>query len=46
MYIDTIEPGEREMLFDVVEESHRAAATKTLVRPLDAEIDAETDRDG
>ena len=29
------------MLFDFVEESYRAVATKTLVKRLDAELDAE-----
>lgn len=38
MFVDTIEPGEREVLFDFVEESYRAVATKTLVRRLDADI--------
>jgi hypothetical protein len=32
---------EREVLFDFVEESYRAVATKTLVKRLDAQRDAE-----
>ena len=31
---------EREVLFDFVEESYRAIATKTLVKRLDAELTA------
>jgi predicted DNA-binding protein (MmcQ/YjbR family) len=39
--IDTVAPEEREVLFDFVEESYRAVATKTLVKRLDAELAAE-----
>ena len=35
--IDAMPPEEHEVLFDFVEESYRAVATKTLVRRLDAE---------
>ncbi len=38
IYVDRIEAGEREVLFDFVEESYRAVATKTLVKRLDAEL--------
>lgn len=41
--IDAVPPEEREVLFDFVEESYRAVATKTLVKQLDADIAAEAD---
>jgi predicted DNA-binding protein (MmcQ/YjbR family) len=41
--IDVVPAEEREVLLDFVEESYRAVATKTLVRRLDAELDAERD---
>ena len=37
VYIDGVPAKEREVLFDFVEESYRAVATKTLVKRLDAE---------
>ena len=36
--VDTVAPEEREVLFDFVEESYRAVATKTLVKRLDAQL--------
>lgn len=41
--VDRVAPEEREVLFDFVEESYRAVATKTLVKRLDAELAAEID---
>lgn len=41
MYVDTVPAEEREVLLDFVEESYRAVATKTLIKRLDAEIQAE-----
>lgn len=38
VYVDRIDADEREVLFDFVEESYRAVATKTLVTRLDAEL--------
>jgi predicted DNA-binding protein (MmcQ/YjbR family) len=38
IFVDTVPEEEREVLFDFVEESYRAVATKTLVKRLDAEI--------
>ncbi len=38
VYVDRIDADEREVLFDFVEESYRAVATKTLVKRLDAEL--------
>jgi hypothetical protein len=35
--VDRIPEEEREVLFDFVEESYRAVATKTLVKRLEAE---------
>ena len=43
IFVDTVPTGEREVLFDFVEESYRAVATKTLVKRLDAEISAGED---
>ena len=40
IFVDTVPVEEREVLFDFVEESYRAVATKTLVKRLDAEIAA------
>lgn len=40
MVIDEVPAEEREVLFDFVEESYRAVATKALVKRLDAEIAA------
>jgi predicted DNA-binding protein (MmcQ/YjbR family) len=37
LHLDTIDDEERDVLFDFVEESYRAVATKTLVKRLDAE---------
>ena len=42
IYVDTVPTEERDVLFDFVEESYRAVATKTLVKRLDAEIAATT----
>lgn len=39
--VDEVPTEEQEVLFDFVEESYRAVATKTLVRRLDAERDHE-----
>lgn len=41
--VDALPSEEREVLFDFVEESYRAVATKTLVKRLDAELAARTD---
>ena len=41
IYVDGVPKQEREVLFDFVEESYRAVATKTLVKRLDAQRDAE-----
>jgi predicted DNA-binding protein (MmcQ/YjbR family) len=38
--LDGVPDEEREVLFDFVEESYRAVATKTLVKRLDAQIAA------
>lgn len=38
--VDAVPTEEREVLFDFVEESYRAVATKTLVKRLEAEIAA------
>jgi predicted DNA-binding protein (MmcQ/YjbR family) len=38
--IDAVPTEEQEVLFDFVEESYRAVATKTLVKRLDAELAA------
>jgi len=38
IHLDTVPIEERDVLFDFVEESYRAVATKTLVKRLDAEI--------
>ncbi len=38
LYVDTVPTEEREVLFDFVEESYRAVATRTLVKRLDAEL--------
>jgi predicted DNA-binding protein (MmcQ/YjbR family) len=43
LFVDRIPVEEREVLFDFVEESYRAVATKTLVKTLDARIAAERD---
>jgi predicted DNA-binding protein (MmcQ/YjbR family) len=43
VYVDRVPVEEREVLFDFVEESYRAVATKTLVKRLDAEIAAGSD---
>jgi predicted DNA-binding protein (MmcQ/YjbR family) len=40
--VDAVPDEEREVLFDFVEESYRAVATKTLVKQLDTEIAADT----
>jgi predicted DNA-binding protein (MmcQ/YjbR family) len=37
LFVEHIPEGERDVLFDFVEESYRAVATKTLVKRLDAE---------
>jgi predicted DNA-binding protein (MmcQ/YjbR family) len=41
VFVDAVPEEEREVLFDFVEESYRAVATKTLVKRLDAEIAAD-----
>jgi predicted DNA-binding protein (MmcQ/YjbR family) len=41
IYIDGVPKEERDVLFDFIEESYRAVASKTLVKRLDAQIDAE-----
>ena len=38
VFVDAVADEEHEVLFDFVEESYRAVATKTLVKRLDAEI--------
>jgi len=38
VYVDGVPEEERDVLFDFVEESYRAVATKTLVKRLDAQI--------
>ena len=38
--VEGVPKDEREVLFDFVEESYRAVASKTLVKRLDAQIDA------
>jgi predicted DNA-binding protein (MmcQ/YjbR family) len=43
LFVDTIPVEEREVLFDFVEESYRAVATKTLVKTLDAQLAGERD---
>ena len=43
IHVDTVPVEEHEVLFDFVEESYRAVATKTLVKRLDAEIAARAD---
>jgi predicted DNA-binding protein (MmcQ/YjbR family) len=43
VYVDRVPVEEREVLFDFVEESYRAVATKTLVKRLDAEIATSSD---
>jgi predicted DNA-binding protein (MmcQ/YjbR family) len=43
LFVDRIDADEREVLFDFVEESYRAVATKTLVKRLDADIAARGD---
>ena len=43
IFVDAVPAAEREVLFDFVEESYRAVATKTLVKRLDAEISAGED---
>jgi len=40
IYVDGVPKEEREVLFDFVEESYRAVASKTLVKRLDAQIEA------
>jgi predicted DNA-binding protein (MmcQ/YjbR family) len=42
MFVDAIDEGEREVLFDFVEESYRAVATKTLVKRLDTQLAADS----
>jgi len=42
LLVDGIPEEEREVLLDFVEESYRAVATKTLVKQLDALIEADT----
>ena len=37
IFVDAVPEEERDILFDVVEESYRAVATKTLVKRLDAQ---------
>ena len=39
--VDMVPAEERDVLFDFVEESYRAVATKTLVKRLDAELAGE-----
>lgn len=41
--IDAVPAEEHEVLYDFVEESYRAVATKTLVKRLDAELAAGAD---
>lgn len=41
VFVDTVPAEEQEVLFDFVEESYRAVATKTLVKRLDAELDTD-----
>jgi predicted DNA-binding protein (MmcQ/YjbR family) len=43
VYVDRVPVEEREVLFDFVEESYRAVATKTLVKRLDAEVATRSD---
>jgi len=43
IFVDAVPAEEREVLFDFVEESYRAVATKTLVKRLDAELAAGDD---
>jgi predicted DNA-binding protein (MmcQ/YjbR family) len=43
LFVDTIPVEEREVLFDFVEESYRAVATKTQVKILDAQTTARRD---
>ncbi len=43
VFVDRVPEEEREVLFDFVEESYRAVATKTLVKRLDAEIASPSD---
>ena len=43
IFVDAVPSEEREVLFDFVEESYRAVATKTLVKRLDAELAADAD---
>ena len=38
VYVDGVQEEEHDVLFDFVEESYRAVATKTLVKRLDAQI--------
>lgn len=40
VFVDTLPAEQQEVLFDFVEESYRAVATKTLVKRLDAELGA------
>ena len=42
VYVDGVPAGEGDVLFDFVEESYRAVATKTLVKQLDAQRAAES----
>jgi predicted DNA-binding protein (MmcQ/YjbR family) len=39
IFVDTVPAEEHEVLFDFVEESYRAVATKTLVKRLDGQLD-------
>lgn len=43
IFVDTVPEEERDVLFDFVEESYRAVATKTLIKRLDAEIAEQAD---
>jgi predicted DNA-binding protein (MmcQ/YjbR family) len=45
LHVDAVPSEEHEVLLDFVEESYRAVATKTLVKRLDAEIEAQPDDD-
>lgn len=46
VHLDTIDPGERDVMYDFVEESFRAVATKTLVKRLDAEVASDQESGG
>jgi len=43
IFVDAVPAEERDVLFDFVEESYRAVATRTLVERLDAELAGPSD---